>query len=468
MPRARPIAVVRGFQDEAPSRFASLTSAIERGTIVVLVMAALGCAANGDVPTSAGDTVTSLQLSGVPDTLAVGESVTAVATETLSGGGSRAVAAGWTANPSWLMSLTPSGSGVAIAASGAGTVTVTVEVGGRRASKSVVVLFERYRQLTALFSDTLRVGRVVMPSIVGVKNGDVSVNVFDAVVRTSDAAVVAVSGRTLSAVAPGVADLVIESGGIRIVRRVVVEAPPVLVDVRVLGTISPALAQAVKAAVARWQDVFARGWSGSAVSLPANLCVAGQPAVTDETITGVRLYLAVSNAGVAGALARGGPCFSTGLGRTVVGRIYVGSDIERATPATMQAVMKHELGHVFGLMSGTMLTGTPGPDPRWVGAEARRQFVLAGGVDAAGVPVETEKEVPAGAYGHWRLSQMPDEIMTTFAGRLGDKPEGGPLSTITLGALADLGYPIRLSAADPYRVDKGVLTAALLVSRPLR
>jgi hypothetical protein len=59
------------------------------------------------------------------------------------------------------------------------------------------------------------------------------------------------------------------------------------------------------------------------------------------------------------------------------------------------------------------------------------------------VPLETETEIPAGAYGHWRLSRIPDEIMTTFAGRSGNWPDGGPLSAITLGALgalAHLGY----------------------------
>jgi hypothetical protein len=100
----------------------------------------------------------------------------------------------------------------------------------------------------------------------------------------------------------------------------------------------------------------------------------------------------------------------------------------------------------------------PGPNPRWIGPEARRQFVLAGGVDSGGVPLETETEIPAGAYGHWRLSRMPEEIMTTFAGRSSNWPEGGPLSAITLGALADLGYPIRMSGADPYRADKTVPT----------
>jgi hypothetical protein len=461
MPLSRSVADAGRTGVAAPSRMVSRTARIsvvrQRFTIVALTLFILGCSGGGDSPTTAGETVTALQLSGVPDTLAVGETATATARAALSGGGSRAVTAGWTANPSWLMALTPSGDGVTIAANGAGTVTITVTDGAKSASKSVVVMFERYQQLTALVSDTLRVGRVVTPPIAGVKSGGVTVGVFDAIVRSSNPGVISVSGRTLSALTPGTADVTFESGGIRIARHLVVESPPVLIDVRIVGTMSPALQQAVQLAAARWQDVFANAWAATSVSLPANACIASQAPITNEMITGVRVYVEVNSAGVAGALARGGSCYSS-EGRTVVGRIYVGTELERATPATMQAIIKHELGHVFGLMALPMLADVPGPNPRWIGAEARRQFTRAGGVDSGGVPIETETEVPAGAYGHWRLSRLPDEIMTTFAGRFGDRPDGGPLSAITLGALADLGYPIRMSGADPYRVDKTVPT----------
>jgi hypothetical protein len=436
-------------------RFAVVT----RFAIASVALALLACGAGADSPTGSSDAVTSLQLNGLPDTLAVGETVTATAVAALSGGGSRPVTTGWTANPSWLVALSPSGNGESIAASGAGSVTITVTEGSRSASKTVVVLFERYQRLSALFSDTLRVGRVMTPVITGVKSGNVTVGVFDAIVHTSDASVVAVNGRTLSAIAPGAADLTFESGGVRISKHVTVETPPTLIDVHFIGAISPALVAAVKTAVARWQDVFATSWAGTTVSQSANECVAGQSAISAEAISGVRLYVAENNAGVAGALARSGSCVTSADGRTVVGRIYVGLDIERATSATKQAVMTHELGHVFGLMAPSMITDAPGTNPRWIGPEARRQFLLAGGADIGGVPLETETEVPSGAYGHWRISKMPDEIMTTFAGRLGDRPDGGPLSAITLGALADLGYPVRMSAADPYRVDKQLPTA---------
>src|SRR4051812_12882069 len=116
------------------------------------------------------------------------------------------------------------------------------------------------------------------------------------------------------------------------------------------------------------------------MSAAADWCVAGQPAFTNETITGVRVYVTVSDAATAGARAVAGIC-AYASGRTVIGRIYVSTALQASTPEAMRAVMKHELGHLFGVPSGELVSGVPGPDPRFLGAEARRQFVLAGGVD---------------------------------------------------------------------------------------
>ena len=49
---------------------------------------------------------------------------------------------------------------------------------------------------------------------------------------------------------------------------------------------------------------------------------------------------------------------------------------------------------------------------------------------------------------HWRESVFDNELMTGFIG-----PGANPLSAITLQALADMGYSVNLSAADPYTLD---------------
>lgn len=423
--------------------------------LLVALVALLGCAgSDGAVgpATTVTVTVTGVALSGIPDTLAIWEIATATATATLSTGGSRTVTSGWTATPSSVVVLTPGGSGVSIKALGSGTVTITATDEGQSASKTVLVLAVRFQSLAALVSDTLRVGRVVPLVIRGVQGDGTALTVLDASISTSDNGIIAVSGNTITAVAPGTADVIIVAGGLRVVRRMVIEPPPVVIDLQVMGPMSATLRAALQAAVTRWQDVFATGWAWSTVTVPANYCSAGEPALTNATITGVRVYVLIDDKLLAGGLARGGPCYSV-AGRTVIGRIYLSSGVEGKPSATMRAILKHELGHVLGFPADALSTGAPGPDPRFVGAEARRQFVLAGGTDAGGVPLETGAVVgAASAYTHWRLSSMPGELMTAYAGQSVERPDGGALSAITLGLLVDIGYPIRMSSADPYRV----------------
>lgn len=60
------------------------------------------------------------------------------------------------------------------------------------------------------------------------------------------------------------------------------------------------------------------------------------------------------------------------------------------------------------------------------------------------VPVE-DQQGPGTKCGHWKEARFDHELMTGFV-------ENGPmpLSTLTVGALQDLGYQVDLSAADAY------------------
>ena len=56
--------------------------------------------------------------------------------------------------------------------------------------------------------------------------------------------------------------------------------------------------------------------------------------------------------------------------------------------------------------------------------------------------------------GHWRESVLGDEIMSPFVSGSVE-----PLSAITVQSLADLGYSVDVSQADPYRLPpRGSLT----------
>ena len=419
----------------------------------------VGCGGSGEGPTVPAVSVSAVQLSGVPDTLVVGESVSASATATLSSGESRLLTSGWSANPNSSMSVTANGSGVRITPLSTGTTTLTVSDGGKSASKVVAILAVRYRSLTLSMSDTLRVGRVATPVVTGTTSGGTTSIAVSPVFISSNSSVVSVSGTTITAVAPGTTDLLIQGGGVTLVRRIVVQTPPVAVDFRAVGAVSPAILDVAKQAAARWEDVFATAWFTGTVTFPVDLCLAGQPAMNGETISGLRVYITVDNALANGAEARAGICVSQN-GCTVVGKIILSTAAATSPTARLLTVIKHELGHVLGFPTGALSSGVPGTNPRFTGTEARNQFVLAGGTDADGVPLETTAEVPGGEYFHWRLSQIPGEIMTAYGGASTARPDGGALSAITLGALKDMGYPIRMSAADPSRVNR-VLTAQL-------
>jgi hypothetical protein len=123
------------------------------------------------------------------------------------------------------------------------------------------------------------------------------------------------------------------------------------------------------------------------------------------------------------------------------------------------SVVAHEMGHILGI--GTiwqnlgLLSGAGTTNPIFVGANARAQYNQIFGTTASGVPVEA-----TGGSGtrdsHWRESIMTSELMTGWAG----PGTNLPLSRITVGSLADLGYTVNYAAADVYTPSSSSLTAA--------
>jgi hypothetical protein len=111
-------------------------------------------------------------------------------------------------------------------------------------------------------------------------------------------------------------------------------------------------------------------------------------------------------------------------------------------------VILHEMGHVlgFGTIWSTegLIAGAGSTDPQFKGPNATAQYNASFGTHASSVPVEG-----GGGAGtedsHWRESTFDNELMTGYL-------NGGtnPLSKITVGAMADLGYAVSYSAADPY------------------
>jgi hypothetical protein len=116
---------------------------------------------------------------------------------------------------------------------------------------------------------------------------------------------------------------------------------------------------------------------------------------------------------------------------------------------TLLSVIEHEMGHVLGI--GTvwsdkgLLVGAGTTNPIFVGTQATAAYNSIFGTNVSGVPVEN-----TGGSGtqdaHWRESILGSELMTGWVG----PGTYLPLSRITIGSLADIGYSVNYAVADNF------------------
>jgi hypothetical protein len=244
------------------------------------------------------------------------------------------------------------------------------------------------------------------------------------------------------------------------------EASVLPISIRYLGDPAPAIRAAMERVVARWQSVIAAGGPPAVVDMPADACFPGSPAIA-ETVAGLVLYVrAVDVDGPYDVLAKAGPCAVRlgGRGLPVVASVaFDTADVAwmAASEERLYAAALHETGHalgigtLWGVQQPLLAAGLRTDDPHFTGTAARAAFDALGGPRLAtgGVPIENAAE--RGADGHWRLSTFGSELM------VGVLRDGAamPLSAVTVGALADMGYQVRAAAADPYRLPDAVAAA---------
>ena len=130
-------------------------------------------------------------------------------------------------------------------------------------------------------------------------------------------------------------------------------------------------------------------------------------------------------------------------------------------PERAELVARHELGHVLGI--GTLWHARRHVRDRSTEEEVRDTYVVLPlaerAFDAAGGTSYTGPKVPLHQYGsgsrnsHWRREVFGVELMAPSA--------GAPTSAVTLQALADLGYTVDLSLADPYTLPGAAAAAAI-------
>lgn len=168
--------------------------------------------------------------------------------------------------------------------------------------------------------------------------------------------------------------------------------------------------------------------------------------------------------GAGGALAAAGPrCirgdeFSEGRYLPITARMVIDrDDLTRLfEDARLLPVVTHELGHALGFGTGwdeLELLRDPscseegceeGHDTLYRGVRGRRMWRDLGGTGF--VPVEASA-VRGSADTHWSESVFMDELMTP---RIPFDATDLPLSSLTIGALEDLGYEVDTECGDAY------------------
>ncbi|UCH24964.1 MAG: hypothetical protein JSV66_13570 [Trueperaceae bacterium] len=228
-------------------------------------------------------------------------------------------------------------------------------------------------------------------------------------------------------------------------------------------------------AAARWMQLITGDLPDSVLTIPAGLCSPGAPSVStmvDDLL--IHIFIEPID-GVGGILGSAGPCLlrERSEGSLPIYGImrFDSADLSQLeVSGQLEEVILHEMGHVLGfgiLWEYTVQSGlqevvvfdlldyqSADPEepcnsvvnftvqPHYTGAAARNPYAATGGY--GDVPVEDEFG-PGTQCGHWDEQSMSAELMTGFL-------EKGttPLSAITVFSLADLGYQVDASGADPY------------------
>ncbi len=248
------------------------------------------------------------------------------------------------------------------------------------------------------------------------------------------------------------------------------------IELRYLGdAATPAQKAVFRTAAEVWERVITRGLPDRFIDSSKAMCEAGDPSLFGAHIDDLLLFIRLKSMdGPRGALAEAGPC----LMRDPSVLPFIGTvTIDTADLSTMEdngvlgKVVAHEIAHALGfgiiwdhlppagppfLQQPSYVPGrgkVDGQDTHFNGPAAVAAFDAVGGdayTGGAKVPVEndTRSYGPGALDGHWRESVLGHELLTSTLSIEPGVHE--PLSTVTVGALEDLGYSVDYSAAEAY------------------
>lgn len=123
---------------------------------------------------------------------------------------------------------------------------------------------------------------------------------------------------------------------------------------------------------------------------------------------------------------------------------------QMAADGSLQSVILHEMGHVLGIGSiweqKSVLAAAGSANPRFIGKKADTEWAKLSRLRPNQLPVENRGGAGT-ADSHWRETVFGSELMTGFISGATQ-----PLSRMTIASLADLGYKVSFTSADPFRL----------------
>ncbi len=229
------------------------------------------------------------------------------------------------------------------------------------------------------------------------------------------------------------------------------------IQIQFLSSMTPSQTSAFTSAAERWRSILVGDLPSARVIAAPGDCFENSPAM-DQVVDDILIFATIDSIdGPGGILGGAAPCWIRDAGALPIvgGMVFDSADMaEIEALGVLDAAILHEMGHVLGIgtlwtyMSPSLLIGEGGVNPYFNGANGVFRFKLDGGNSYPGTPVPVENSGGPGTQdAHWRESVMGRELMTGYVSLTAN-----PLSTITIGSLADMKYTVSYANADPYTV----------------
>jgi hypothetical protein len=226
-------------------------------------------------------------------------------------------------------------------------------------------------------------------------------------------------------------------------------------EIRYVSAVSAELQSVIATAAEKWTKALSKNRGDFPLNTPANHCFPGAPRLNEMHHN---LLVFVSTGELDGANAQLAFTTVCSLSEDDALPVVAYIRLDRTDLAWMEeqkvlaGVITHELGHALGfnppsyLAKGLAAGGLS--DPYFSGSTARAEFAKHGAwYTGVTVPLEDSRDKGPNDP-HWRFVVFWDELM---AGELGPKYRM-PMSVITLGLFADLGYDVDFTVAESYEV----------------